>query len=157
MLLALPIGMLAAGTDWQSATLLQQGSATGSLSPTVTVQWYKIVVPENGEATIKVSASGDLALDYTNLYAKDANNGLHSRGYCWRNGDFTVKSCAAGTYYIEVKHGGGSGSFSISYSFKATSSSYSNDQEPNNDYQNAIKLTNKTPETGHLGYYNWDD
>ena len=158
MLLALPIGMLAAGTTWQTATLLEQGSsATGSLSSDVTVHWYKIIVPENGEATIKVAGSGDLSLDYTNLYAKDAENGLHSRGYCWRNSDFTVKHCSAGTYYVEIKRGSGSGSYTVSYSFKATSSSYSNDREPNDTYQNAVQLTNGAQKTGHLGYYYWDD
>ncbi len=155
--LALPIGMLA-GTAWQTAAdLAQGGSSTESLSKDVTVQWFKIVVPENGDVTIKVTPSGDLGLNYTNLYAKDSKNEMHSRGYVWATGEFTVTDCAAGTYYVEVKRNGGSGSFTVSYSFKAMSASYKNDQEPNDTWQNAKDLVNHTNSTGHLGYLYYDD
>ena len=158
MLLALPIGMLAAGTSWQTATLIENGdTGTGSLSKDVTIQWFKIDVPENGEATIKVTAGSGLDLNYTTMYAKDANNELHNRGNCWGSNNFTVKENAKGTYYIEVKRNGGEGSFTISYSFKATSSEYAGDSEPNNTYQRAKTISNGKKKTGHLGYYYWDD
>ena len=156
--LALPIGMLAAGTTWQEAIELSQGgSSKGSLSKDVTVQWFKIVVPEDGDVTIKVTPSGDLGLNYTTLYAKDTKNEMHSRGYVWATGEFTVTDCAAGTYYVEVKWNGGSGSFTVSYSFKAMSASYKNDQEPNDTWQNAKDLVNHTNSTGHLGYLYYGD
>ena len=158
MLMALSIRMLAAGTTWQTATLIENGGTeTGSLSKNVTVQWFKIAVPEDGEATIQVTAGNGLDLNYTTMYAKDANNELHNRGNCWGSNNFTVKENAKGTYYIEVKRNGGEGSFTISYSFKATSSDYANDSEPNDTYPQANTISNGTEKTGHLGYYYWDD
>ena len=153
MLLALPIGMLAAGTTWQSATEISRGgSSTGTLSGDQQVQWFKIVVPENGEVTIKVSPNSGLDLNYTTMYAKNNSNEMTSRGYCWSANEFTVTDCAAGTYYVEVRRNGGQGEFTISYAFKATSDRYANDSEPNDTWQNAKSLSNHTNATGHLGY-----
>lgn len=156
--LALPIGMLAAGTTWQEAIELSQGgSSKGSLSKDVTVQWFKIVVPEDGDVTIKVTPSGDLGLNYTTLYAKDSQNEMHNRGNHWGEGSFTANDCAAGTYYVEVKRNSGSGKFTITYSFKAMSDSYKDDTEPTDTWQKAKKLTSGKKATGHLGYQYYND
>ena len=163
MLLALPIGMLAAGTTWQEATLIESGIIeTGAMSEAVSVDWYKIVVPENGTVKVTVYAHGDLGLNYTTLYALDNTNELHSRGYCWAgneetHGEFTVPSCAPGTYYLETKRDGGEGSYTIGYEFTPTSSAYPDDHEPNDTWEGASLLTSGITTTGHFGYYYWDD
>ena len=156
MLLALPIGMLAAGTSWQTATLIEKGgSAKGTLSNDHTEDWYKIQVPENGEVTITSTPHGELDLYYTELYALDSENILRSRDSKWigkQEGAFTVKNCAKGTYYVVVRRNGGSGDYTVKYDFKATSSDYPDDNEPNNTWEQAKPLPVATNVTGHFGY-----
>ena len=161
MLLALPIGMLAAGTSWQTATLIEKGgSAKGTLSNDHTEDWYKIQVPENGEVTITSTPHGELDLYYTELYALDSENILRSRDSKWigkQEGAFTVKNCAKGTYYVVVRRNGGSGEYTVKYDFKATSSDYPDDNEPNNTWEQAKPLPVATNVTGHFGYVYYND
>jgi len=162
LLLAWPIGMLAAGTTWQSATTLAiDGSASGSLSGDRIEEWYKIAVPSNGELTITSSPTGGLDLQYTVVYALDAGNNLRERGSKWGGKEvtsFTVVDCAAGTYYVRMKRNGGEGNYTVTSSFKATSSFYPNDSEPNDDWTQTTKLlTNHVPTTGQLGYLYYND
>ena len=153
---------------WQDAkSLTNHTNATGHLgylyiSDTDNVDWYKIDVPENGSVKVTVIAHDNLGLNYTTLYAKDNKNEMHSRGYCWSgneetNGVFTVNDCAKGTYYLEVKHNGGEGGYTLKYDFTPTSSSYLNDIEPNDAWQNAQLLKRGNTATGHLGYLYYDD
>ena len=162
LLLAWPMGMLAAGTTWQTATEITSGkSVTGSLSESVTEQWYKIVVTENGEVTIMVGAGSGLGLRYTTLYAL-ADGELHERGSIWGGSEsdpatLTVKDCAKGTYYLMVPRNSGEGKFTLAYTFKAMSASYANDSEPNDTYQQAKAVKVNTSVTGHLGYVYYED
>ena len=162
LLLALPIGMQAAGTTWQSATAMAlDGSASGSLSADRTEEWYTIKVPSNGELTITTTPSGGLEMQHTVLYALDSGNNLRERGSSWvgkEKNTYTVVSCAAGTYYLKVRRNNAAGNYNVSNSFKATSSSYPNDSEPNDKWEQATKtLTNHVPTTGQLGYFYYND
>ena len=86
MLLALPIGMLAAGTSWQTATLIENGgTGTGSLSGDVTKQWHKIVVPENGVIKLTVTPVTGLSLYYMTLYCVVGND-THNRNSIYVGG-----------------------------------------------------------------------
>ena len=161
MLLALPIGMLAAGTSWQNATWIEKGSsANGSLSKDHTEDWYKIQVPENGEVTITSTPHGELDLYYTELYALDSENILRSRGSKWvgtEQGAFTVVNCAKGTYYVVLRRRDGQGGYTVRYDFKATSSDYPDDNEPNNTWEEARSLPVAKDVTGHFGYVYFND
>ena len=157
LLLAAPIGLLAQGTTWETATEIKNGNtATGTLSSSVTEQWFKVVIAENGTATFNVS-SDRVGLGYTTMYALDASGKLQSRGNVWSDGELTVKSCAKGTYYVKVPRNGGEGDYSVKYSFTPMSASYANDSEPNDTYQEAQSLNINKTVTGHLGYKYWDD
>ena len=161
MLMALPIGMLAAGTSWQTATLIENGATgKGSLSSDVKEQWHKIVVPENGVIKLTVTPASGLSLSYFRLFSVVSNE-THERNYIYIGGSsqkvLEVKDVAAGTYYIKTDRNSGEGSFTIKYSFTATSSSYPNDKEVNDTYDKASELKLGTNTTGQLGYYYWDD
>ena len=161
MLLALPIGMLAAGTSWQTATLIENGgTGTGSLSGDVTKQWHKIVVPENGVIKLTVTPVTGLSLYYMTLYCVVGND-THNRNSIYVGGSnqktLEVNDVAAGTYYILTERSGGEGNFTIKYSFTATSSSYPNDKEVNDTYDKASELKLGTSTTGQLGYIYWDN
>ena len=122
--------------------------------------WFKVEVPENGEATITVIPHGDLDLYFIELYALDAENGLRSRGNKWNGKEptvFTVKECAKGTYYLVVRRNTGQGAYTLRCNFKATAEEYADDIEPNNSWQQAQSLPLATNVTGHLGYFYWED
>ena len=125
-----------------------------------TEDWFKLEVPENGEVTITSTPHGDIELYYTELFALDAENILRSRGSKWigkEQGAFTVTNCAKGTYYLAMRRGGGQGGYTVRYDFKATSSEYPDDNEPNNSWEVAKPLPVATNVTGHFGYVYYND
>ena len=158
LLLALPIGMLAQGTTWQTATeIARGGSGSGSLSNDNGEAWFKIVVPENGEAVFTVAKTdGDLGMGYVKLYDLSPDGNTHGRGEIWNVGEFKVKDCAKGTYYLMVPRNSGKGSFKVTYTFNPTSANYKDDTEPNDKWQQGVQLTSGVSNTGHLGYYYYE-
>ena len=61
LLLALPIGMLAQGSSWQTATLINNGSSgSGTLDKNNTDAWFKIEVPEEGRVQLTATPDGTL-------------------------------------------------------------------------------------------------
>ena len=158
LLLALPLLLLAAGSSWDTATTLSLGgSATGTLSSAQSQDWYKITITEDGAITIQLTPSGNLALNYSTLYALDGNNEIHKRGDMWGTGNFTVKDCSKGTYYLVVKRNSGEGSYTVSNTFARTSATHANDQEPNDTWDYAQPLAINATTTGHLGYLYYND
>ena len=70
LLLVLPIGMLAQGTTWQSATeIVNGGSGSGTLSNGQTEAWFKVTVPENGTTSLTITPQGELSVNYLRFYA----------------------------------------------------------------------------------------
>jgi hypothetical protein len=79
MLLALPIGMLAQGSSWQTATLINNGaSGNGSLDKNNTDAWFKIEVPEEGRVQLTATPDATLNIQYVDLCWND-NNVMRAR------------------------------------------------------------------------------
>ena len=162
MLLAIPLGMLAQGTSWETATLIENGATvTGSLSADYNEAWYKIVVPEEGTVTVNIEAidvpsnPDPLGFHYCNFYGNVDGHGLWNRGnfdgaFGAAATNMTATNIGKGTYYIQVRQGRGQGQFTLKYKF--TPCPYSNDAEPNNDWQHAQQLTSGKTVQGRLGY-----
>ena len=56
ILLALPIGMLAQGSTWKTATAISNGnSGNGTLDKDTKDAWFKIDVPEEGTVTLTIT------------------------------------------------------------------------------------------------------
>ena len=60
-----------------------------------------------------------------------------------------------GTYYVKIARGGGSGGYTLNYTF--TPCALSNDAEPNDDYEQAGWLKSGRTAQGRLGYRTSDD
>ena len=153
-LLTIPIGLLAQGNTWQTATLINNGATvSGTLDNINTEDWYKIDVPQEGHIDLVATAAGNLTFTYSNIYGfKD--NDIYNRGGF--SGTFTnnityqATNTGKGVYYIKIARSGGSGSYTLKYTF--TPCPLSNDPEPNNDYQHSSLLESGKTVQGRLGY-----
>ena len=154
LLLALPIGVLAQGTTWQTATLINSGgSGTATLNDKQGDAWFRIEVPSDGVVTLTQTLSGDLRMYNVYFDYSDGNevHGRSSTGYYPENGQsLEVANVGKGTYYIQVVRNSGSGTCKLSYRF--TANSYTNDAEPNDEAGLGATLTNGQTVQGHLGY-----
>lgn len=165
MLLALPIGMLAAGTSWQEATALPLNQEkSGSLSNDRKEEWWKFTVAADGAAKITVTPGsglriGDVRLyhyssvtDFSNYWERTSNTYYMNPG--WNSGSFTTPDLAPGSYLLKVWRGEGEASYTIKCEF--TANTYSNNKEkdgwsPNSEEKPNVMPLN-TPVQGHLGY-----
>ena len=158
LLLALPIGMLAQGSTWQTATLINDGaSGSGTLDKNTTDAWFKIEVPEEGRVQLTATPSGTLNIQYVDL-CYVSNNTAYARktinpGTSATTLDMT--DAGTGTYYIHVHRWDGGGSFTLSYKF--TACSYANDAENNDTEGKGSMLTSGKPVQGRLGYLDAKD
>ena len=158
LLLALPIGMLAQGSTWQAATLINNGSSgSGTLDKNNTDAWFKIEVPEEGRVQLTATPDGTLNIQYVDLCWND-NNVMRARktinpGKSATTLDLT--DAGKGTYYVLVHRWDGAGSFSLSYKF--TACSYANDAENNDTEGTGSMLSSGKPVQGRLGYLDGKD
>ena len=158
LLLALPIGMLAQGSTWQAATLINNGSSgSGTLDKNNTDAWFKIEVPEEGRVQLTATPDGTLNIQYVDLCWND-NNVMRARktinpGKSATTLDLT--DAGKGTYYIQVHRWDGAGSFSLFYKF--TACSYANDAENNDTEGTGSMLSSGKPVQGRLGYLDAKD
>ena len=161
VLAAIPIGLSAQGTSWQTATLINNGATvSGEFDNTHTEAWYKINVTQEGKIDLIATATGTLTLNYSNstVYGYWDNDirrvGIFAGGF---SSTITYQSTNAGTgtYYIKVVRYSGSGGYSLKYTF--TPCSLANDPEPNNDYEHAGLLQSGQTAQGRLGYRNSED
>ena len=75
-MLATSMGLLAQGSSWQTATLINSGATkTGTFGGNDSEVWYKIVVPEEGQIEFQGFAEG------VNFYA------YYCIVYGYKNGD----------------------------------------------------------------------
>ena len=155
LLLALPIGMLAAGTTWQSATEISiNGSANGTLSESNEEQWYWFAVTEDGQSELTVTPSGKLNVWDVTLYTYNGDQTdivqRNIKGIGKELGTMTTTNLAPGVYFLRVRRYGDHGG----YRLKAllTPNGYANDPEPNNEWTQAVALEANKTVTGHLGY-----
>ena len=158
MLLALPIGMLAQGSSWQTATLINNGaSGNGSLDKNNTDAWFKIEVPEEGRVQLTATPDATLNIQYVDLCWND-NNVMRARKTIRPNTSTTtldLTDAGTGTYYLHVHRWDGSGSFSLSYKF--TACSYANDAEINDTEGKGSMLSSGMAVQGRLGYLDGKD
>ena len=158
VLAAIPIGLSAQGTSWQTATLINNGATvSGEFDNTHTEAWYKIEVTQEGHIDLIATATGTLTLNYSNSYVYGYwDDDIHSLGYFGGgfSSNITYQSTNAGigTYYIKINRYNGSGGYSLKYTF--TPCSLANDPEPNNDYEHASLLQSGQTAQGRLGYRN---
>ena len=159
--MALPIGMLAQGSSWQTATLINQGgTGSGTLDKQTTEAYFKIVVPEEGRALITMTLSGDLSMNWVDMCwyrASDASyQSRKSTGWYPENGaTIDLTDAGAGTYYLRAQRRGGSGTVTLKYQF--TSCSHANDAEPNDDLGSGTTLESGKTVEGRIGYKNEKD
>ena len=150
-MLALPIGMLAQGSSWDTATMLNNGgTGSGTLDNDNQDAWFKVEVPEEGKVTITETLDGDLtlyAMYFCNADAKERNREGH---YYGSGRTLEVTNVGKGTYYIHVQRSSGSGTFKINYQF--TACPYANDSEPNDEAGLGDILENGKTVQGRLGY-----
>ena len=156
--LALPTGLLA-GNTWQTATAIAEGETlSGTMDKNDTEEWYKIVIPKDGDVTLNVKTDATLVMRYVELHAKSSDIYLGSWGWKYlyeKEEPFTVCGLAPGTYYVHLSREEKAGSYTFSYTF--TPENYANDTEPNNEWKQAsTTLVSGETIQGHLGYNYWD-
>ena len=155
-MLATMMGLLAQGTSWQTATLITSGSTkTGTLDNNTTEAWYKINVTQEGHVDLDVTATGTLnfgSCTVNGYWDNEVRYYAGFNGYGSAHETSNIVNAGRGTYYIKIVRYGGSGSFSLKYTF--TACSLSNDPEPNQDYQNTSLLQSGNTVQGRLGYRN---
>ena len=156
LLLALPIGMLAQGSTWQTATLINNGSSgSAALDEKTGEAYFKIVVPEEGRALITMTLSGDLSMNWADIYWYRASDGSYqsrkSTGWYPKNGaTIDLTNAGKGTYYLRAQRRGGGGTVTLKYQF--TPCSYANDAEPNDDWGTGTTLESGKTVEGRIGY-----
>ena len=157
LLLAWPIGMLAAGTTWTEATQLPLGQEkSGQLSKDHNEEWWTFTVTADGVAKVIVTPGDGLKVSDVRLYYYNANKTDYwqrsdkdftvSPG--WYQGSFTTTNMAPGDYLLKVQRAEGGGSYSIKVEF--TDNAYANDN--NGEWQQPDALPLNTPKQGHLGF-----
>ena len=159
LLLALPIGMLAAGTTWQSATEISiNGSANGTLSESNEEQWYWFAVTEDGQSELTVTPSGKLNVWDVTLYTYNGDQtDIVQRnivGIGTSAGTMTTTDLAPGTYFIRVRRYSESGSYTLTS--KYTPNPFANDGK-HDDWTTAKWLEDGKSARGHLGYSYFND
>ena len=159
LLLALPIGMLAAGTTWQSATEISiNGSANGTLSESNEEQWYWFAVTEDGQSELTVTPSGKLNVWDVTLYTYSGDQtDIVQRnivGIGTSAGTMTTTDLAPGTYFIRVRRYSESGSYTLTS--KYTPNPFANDGK-HDDWTTAKWLEDGKSARGHLGYSYFND
>ena len=164
VMLATSMSLLAQGTSWQTATLINSGATkTGTLDGTTTEVWYKINVTTEGHVDFVATSTGTLTLSTGSTVYGFKNNATYSRGsftgatgtYSDVNISYHATDVGKGTYYIRIARYGGAGSYTLKYTF--TPCALSNDPEPNNDYQSSSQLQSGATVQGRLGHRTSDD
>ena len=148
---------------WSKASLLQNGAVQhGHLGfrflSTDVVDWYKIVVPDEGTVTLSTNTSTTLRLGNLEIRAlNEAGDGVVYRTGKGMDGQqkdttvvFTLPDMAPGTYYIMLNRWLGYGSYTLKYNF--TPSPYKMDEDGNDSWNTATELELDTPVQGRLGY-----
>jgi acetoacetate decarboxylase len=116
--------------------------------------WYKIVVTDNSKAEITFKTDSILRMKYVTLYSatSDTTVDVRNNNYYWDfGGSWTIADLAAGTYYIRMNYGEGYGNYTLNCDI--INIKLKNDNEPNNDFKEAILLEDGQAVSGHLGYY----
>ena len=156
LLLALPIGMQAQGSTWQSATFINSGSSGSStLDDKNTEVYYKIDVPEEGSVKITMTCDGDLKINWVDCCWYRAADGKYesrkSTGWYPESGNtLEITNAGKGVYYLRAQRRSGSGTLTLNYQF--TACSYANDVTDNDTAGTGTLLKDGVAAQGRLGY-----
>ena len=156
-LIAVPIGMLAQGTTWQSATTINSGETKeGSLyayeNSERNDEWYKIVVPEEGTVEFTLTPGGNLDINWIRLYRVEDGN-TRERNYSSIGKEekvVRITDVGIGTYYLQVHRWSGGNSYTLKYEF--TPCPIGNDPEPNNEWSKGSLLESGKTIDCRFGY-----
>ena len=158
---------------WTQATLIENGGLKvgrmgyyyyGPEEKDV-IEWFKIVLPDDGRVTFTTTSDAILRLGGLNVYVLNAEgkqliyrSGKDMDGYGKNDSTivYTMDDIAAGTYYISLAHFTGYGGYRLTYQWSANSN-YGNGSDPNNTWQEALPLTNGMAHQNHFGYWNGKD
>ena len=160
--------------DYEHSSLLESGKTVeGRLGyrtsddVTDTDDWYKIVVPEEGQIELMATATGTVRFypQYSTVNGYK-NNDIYSRGHFTGNTisasqtdtmTFKATDVGPGTYYIHINRYNSTGGGGYKLYYKFTRCPLSNDAEPNEDYEHAGWLPSGPTKQGRLGYRTSDD
>ena len=149
---------------WETATLLSESQpqnahlgyfCNGSIYND-DVDWFQVVVPEDGKLTFEARSSSTLKLGFVtlNTLKPDGSDVVQRNGTWFDKSDasliFEIPDVSAGTYYFRVPRYSGYGNYSLTYYF--TSHAAEADPEPNNTWDTATELKAGPSVTGQLGY-----
>ncbi len=149
---------------WQTATLLNDGERqdahlghyyNGNIYKD-DVDWFKIVVPEDGKLTFETRSCSTLTLAMATLNTlKTDGSDVVNRNSKWLDHPdstmvFAIPDVSAGTYYFRMPRRYGYGHYYLTYYF--TSHAAEADPEPNGSWDTATPLRSGPAVTGQLGY-----
>lgn len=150
---------------WQEALELKSGPAiTGQLgydylNSTDMVDWYKIVVPDEGSVTFSTTTETTLRLGRLGFFPLKADG----TDVVWRTQKdmdeygkdttivYTIPDAAPGTYYVRLNRYVGYGTYELRYTFNVNSKK-ANIEPGNNEWPGASLIPNHTITEGRLGY-----
>jgi len=134
----------------QATALSINSSDNGSLTYSDTYDWWKIILPKDGNIKIETYSDAGLNVD---LYLYDTD-GSTRIDYGHQTGAYEVvnyENIKSGTYYILVQRCDGEGAYTIHSEF--IQEKYESDPEPNDNNASAQQIDLHTVCYGHLGYY----
>lgn len=116
-----------------------------------TLDWYKITIADDGLLKLTLTSANSR---YVNVYLYD-NNGITELANGYTNSSFTLNKdgLAAGTYYIKIRAFYQYDFAPYSLSSELVTPAQTNDNEPNDKYEQAQTLILGDSTTGHIGYY----
>ena len=123
--------------------------------------WYKYEVAKDGKLVITVNPSQTYELNLWDVtlytYNGDQTDVMSrvSIGGGKEIKTLTSVQVAPGTYFIRVRRYSGHGGYRIKALL--TPNGYANDEEPNDDWKQAVALEANRTVTGHLGYSYYND
>ncbi|MFC1490763.1 T9SS type A sorting domain-containing protein [Candidatus Latescibacterota bacterium] len=118
-----------------------------------TDDYWKITTTEDGILSVATTANEDYDEGpYVHLYVYSDDGKLMQSNYNFDEKLVNTASLnvSAGTYYIDVKHEEGYGSYLIACELDTTA--LATDTEPNDTKEDAVEVTLEEPVTGHLGF-----
>lgn len=164
LLLVSTFAIAQSANEWRYAILIDNGDHASrrmgdyGIYGTNVVDWFQIIVPDEGLVTISTKSDatlrlGQLKLHFLNESGSDVvfRSSMDMDNY---NKDttlvFTIPDCAPGIYYLQLEHYNGAGYYKIKYNF--TANAYGPDSNDNDSWDKAIDLNVDTYQDGRLGY-----
>ena len=138
-------------TPGAASALAVNTSSSGALASPDDVDWWVVTIPSDGSLFIETNSDQTLDIDL-HMYDNIGTNQIASYDISVGARETTHKNnLAIGTYYIRATRYSGSGSYTISCTY--TASSLNNDSEINDTPEQALTISPNSSTQGHFGYY----